>query len=74
MSQAALNTSSNYSNNPLNVQENPIHRKASASHTYLSDLMNSQSSSELQESGVVMTDLISGEEDEGLYSRKSSNL
>ena len=38
--------------------------------------MNSQSSSELHESGIVMSDLISGEEDEDsrLHSRKSSNL
>ena len=75
MSQAASN-SSHYSSNPLNIQDNPLHRKASASHTLLSDLINSQSPSELHESGIVMSDLISGEEEEDsrLYSRKSSNL
>ena len=75
MSQAAL-SGSNYNNNHMNIQDNLIHKKASASHTYLSDLMNSQSSSELHESGIVMSDLISAEEDEDsrLHSRKSSNL
>ena len=75
MSQAALH-GNNYTNSHMNIQDHPIHRKASASHNYLSDLMNSQSSSELHESGIVMSDLISGEEDEDsrLHSRKSSNL
>ena len=61
----------------MNIQDNTMHKRANASHTYLSDLMNSHSSSEMHESGgIVMSDLISAEEDEAsrLHSRQSSNL